>query len=80
MRVRVSRLARADTDGIIDHCLRENPSSGSLRYAGPLGRAGLRVWPTGRFPYLIFYNAASAAVDVHRVIHGSRNITRVWTE
>lgn len=36
------------------------PASGSPRYAHELNLPGLRAWPLGRYPYLVFYGLISA--------------------
>jgi toxin ParE1/3/4 len=50
------------------------PASGSPRYAHELSIPGLRSWPLGRFPYLVFYVERQDQVDVWRVLHGRRDI------
>lgn len=37
---------------------------------------GLRVWPVGR--YLIFYRTASGGIEIVRVVHGARDIPRLF--
>lgn len=49
-------------------------ASGSPRYAQELNIPGLRFWPLGRFPYLVFYVERQDHVDVWRVLHGRRDI------
>ena len=49
-------------------------ATGSARYAHELDVAGLRSWPLGRFPYLVFYVERADHVDVWRVLHAERNI------
>ena len=51
-----------------------HPSSGSPRYAHTLGLEGLRFWPLGRFPYLVFYVECDEHIDVWRVLHVQRDI------
>lgn len=51
-----------------------HPASGSPRYARDLNIPGLRSWPLGRFPYLVFYVEREDHVDVWRVLHGRRDI------
>jgi toxin ParE1/3/4 len=51
-----------------------HPASGSPRYAHELNIPGLRSWPLGRFPYLVFYVEREDHVDVWRVLHGRRDI------
>ena len=50
------------------------PESGSQRYAHELDLPGLRHWPLGRFPHLVFYIHLKDHVDVWRVLHGARDI------
>jgi len=50
------------------------PASGSPRYGHELGIPGLRSWPLGRFPHLVFYVERRSHVDVWRVLHGVRDI------
>lgn len=51
-----------------------HPASGSLRWAQELNLPGLRAWPVGRFPYLVFYVERQDHVDVWRVLDGRRDI------
>jgi toxin ParE1/3/4 len=37
---------------------------------------GMRVWPVGR--YLIFYRPAAAGIEIVRVVHGARDIPRLF--
>jgi toxin ParE1/3/4 len=50
------------------------PATGSSRYAHELNLPGLRAWPLGRYPYLVFYVARPDHIDVWRVLHGQRDI------
>lgn len=59
---------------VILHQISEQPASGSPRYALELGIPRLRFWPTGNFPYLVFYVENEVEVEVWRVLHGSRDI------
>lgn len=54
-----------------------NPGSGSPRYGHELNLPGLRSWPLGSYPHLVFYMAGRGRVDVWRVLHGQRDIP-VW--
>lgn len=63
----------AAVDAGITH-VAHHPVSGSLRYAMPLQFEGLRFWPVGGFPYLIFYVEHVTHVDVWRVLHAQRDI------
>jgi toxin ParE1/3/4 len=56
------------------HHLGRQPASGSPRYAHDLNIPGLRFWPLGRFPYLVFYVEVRDHVDIWRVLHGRRDI------
>jgi len=51
-----------------------NPASGSPRYAHELNLPELRSWPTGRYPYVVFYVERDDHIDVWRVLHGQRDI------
>ena len=51
-----------------------HPASGSPRYVMPLNLEGLRFWPVGGFPYLIFYIERDPHLDVWRVLHAQRDI------
>lgn len=50
-----------------------HPAAGSPRYAHALDLPGLRVWPIGQFPYLIFYVETAGHIDVWRILHGARS-------
>lgn len=54
--------------------LGRHPGSGSPRMAEELDIPGLRTWPMGRFPYLVFYLERDDHVDVWRVLHGRRDL------
>ena len=60
-------------EGAYAHIAR-HPGSGSMRYAHELDLPGLRSWPLGRFPHLVFYVERTDHVDVWRVLHGHRDI------
>jgi toxin ParE1/3/4 len=51
-----------------------HPARGSSRYATELNLPGLRSWPVGRFPYLVFYVETKDCIDVWRVLHSARDI------
>ena len=53
---------------------REQPRSGSPRYAHRLDIPGLRFQSAGKFPYLVFYVEREAEIDVWRVLHAAREI------
>ncbi|MBK8036481.1 MAG: type II toxin-antitoxin system RelE/ParE family toxin [Verrucomicrobiaceae bacterium] len=41
--------------------------------------AGIRFLPTSRYPnYLVFYRELSNAVEILRVLHGARNLPRLF--
>lgn len=49
--------------------------TGSPRYAQALELPGLRSWPLGKYPYIVFYMERDDHVDVWRVLHGKRDIS-----
>jgi len=51
-----------------------HPASGSSRYAVELNLPGLRSWPLGRFPRLVFYVETKNCIHVWRVLHCARDI------
>lgn len=51
-----------------------HPATGSPRYAHALGIPGLRSWPLGRYPHVVFYVERADHIDVWRVLHGRRDI------
>ena len=59
--------------------LSRHPSIGSSRYAYELDIPGLRSWPLGRYPHLIFYVEREAHVEIWRVLNGKRDIP-AWLE
>lgn len=54
--------------------LSRHPATGSPRYALKLDIPGLRSWPLGRFPYLVFYFDMPHAIEVVRVLHGAMDL------
>jgi toxin ParE1/3/4 len=56
------------------------PATGSPRYAHELNLPGLRFWPLGRFPFLVFYFEQAGHMDVWRVLHGQRDIPAWMSE
>lgn len=56
-----------------------HPASDSSRYAVELRLPGLRAWPLGRFPHVVFYVETKECIDVWRVLHGARDIP-VWMQ
>jgi len=57
--------------------LGRQPGTGSPRYAQELNLPGLRSWPLGRYPYIVFYVEQPDHVDVWRVLHSARDMP-VW--
>jgi toxin ParE1/3/4 len=55
--------------------LMENPLAGRQR---PELRPGLRGMPFGS--YMIFYRPTDNGIEVDRVLHGARNIGRIYRE
>jgi toxin ParE1/3/4 len=51
-----------------------HPASDSSRYAVELSMPGLRAWPLGRFPHVVFYVETKECIDAWRVLHGARDI------
>ena len=92
-RVRISRRADADVDGIADYIAKQNPSAAdrvadelleafSILGQEPLlgeSRHDLGADLRGFVvtPYLILYRALDDGVEVVRVIHGARDIKAV---
>jgi toxin ParE1/3/4 len=52
-----------------------SPNVGSLHFAYELALPGVRAWPLQRFPYVVFYVAASDEIDVWRVLHSRRDLS-----
>jgi toxin ParE1/3/4 len=57
-----------------------HPASGSPRYAYELDLPGLRSWPLGLYPYVVFYREGQDHVDVWRVLHAARDLPAWLTE
>jgi toxin ParE1/3/4 len=81
-------LAVAGTDvalGFVDALerallhLARHSSTGSPKYALELNLPGLRSWPLGRFPYLVFYFEKPHEVEVWRVLHDMLDLPE-WLE
>jgi toxin ParE1/3/4 len=70
----IDSLERADA------LIARRPAAGSARYALELGLPGLRFWPLGRYPYLVFYVERDDRIDVWRVLHGQRDIPALMRE
>ena len=56
------------------HHIGRHPTSGSSRDAVELNVPGLRAWPLGRFPHVVFHAATRDRIDVWRVLHGARDL------
>ena len=53
----------------------ENPYIGVLREEyGP----GVRAYPVPNLPYVIIYNISGGLVEITRVVHGRRNLGRLF--
>jgi addiction module RelE/StbE family toxin len=92
MKVRYTRRALANIERIFRTVARDNPAAaqrvvdriddliGHLADAPRMAEVtdipGIRRLPTGRFPYLIFYEAAAEEIIIHHIRHGAR---RPWT-
>lgn len=50
------------------------PDSGSPRWAHELNIPGLRSWPCGRYPYIVFYMPLQDRIEIWRVLHARRDI------
>ena len=92
----ISPVARRDLREIWDYIGKENPTAADnllesfhekfeiLVSMPEMGRqrddveSGLRSFPVGR--YLIFYNLLEDAIEIVRVLHGSRNLDLVFSE
>lgn len=54
--------------------IREQPGTGSPRYADLIGSPGLRHRKLPRYPYLVFYVEGADHIDVWRILHAQRDI------
>jgi toxin ParE1/3/4 len=54
--------------------MRAQPGAGSPRYGHLLPGVTLRMWPLGRFPYLVFYLEHEGWLEVLRVLHQARDL------
>jgi toxin ParE1/3/4 len=54
--------------------IRRAPATGSPRWAHELQIPGLRSWPCGRYPHLVFYLPLPDRIEVWRVLHSKRDI------
>jgi toxin ParE1/3/4 len=57
--------------------LETHPAIGSRRYADLLGIPGLRSWPIKRPADLIFYADDAGQIDIWRVLHGRRDLSKL---
>jgi plasmid stabilization system protein ParE len=94
VKVRLTRRALEQLIEILNVVRAENPAAADkvrAQFEKVLGRLsrfpasgrltsmpGVRLTPTGRYPYLIFYRVVDAAEEVHvlRIRHGMRNPSR----
>lgn len=54
--------------------IQRHPATGGPRYAHELNLPGLRFWSLRRFAYLVFYVEQAEAIEIWRVLQGSRDI------
>lgn len=62
-----------------DHIGR-HPGAGSRRFGHELDIPGLRAWPLGRYPHIVFYMERGDHIDVWRILHAKRDIPTWITE
>jgi len=56
----------------------ENPRIGKLRHFRRSELAGVRSWPISGFEkYVIFYRASELHLEILRVLHAARDLTRI---
>jgi toxin ParE1/3/4 len=61
--------------------LAEMPGMGAITEFADPKLAGLRSWPVSGFSnYLIFYRATATDLQIHRVLHGARDLERALLE
>lgn len=61
--------------------LAEHPNAGAVRTSAIKAYRALRSWPVGGFHnYLIFYLPKRNGVEIVRVLHGARDIARLFRE
>lgn len=88
MRVRFTATAFAELNDIRDYIAKDNPTAAKavvLRVEQVIARiaqypqiareidpSGVRVFPVGPFPYLIFYTVGEEEVIIRNVRHGRR--------
>ena len=57
------------------------PGMGSFWQSSKPEFAGLRVWPIRGFEnHLIFYRASDEGIEIIRVLHGARDIDRIFPQ
>jgi plasmid stabilization system protein ParE len=88
VRLRYTREAIADLDGLLDHIVKHSPQGGR-RVQGRIkavmdlllqhpqigqmtSRRGMRRMVASPYPYLIFYRATEDEIVIHGVRHASR--------
>lgn len=88
MRLRYTREALADLDGLLDHIVKHSPQ-GARRVQARIkavidlllphpqigrttSRRGMRRMVASPYPYLIFYRATEDEIVIHGVRHASR--------
>lgn len=57
--------------------LARQPGLGSLRWGRVLEQPGLRSWPLGQFPYVLFYAERDEGVVIVRVLHERRELSSI---
>jgi len=88
MKVRFTATAFAEINEIHDHIAKDNPTAAKaviLRVEQVIARiarfpliaravdpSGVRVFPVGPFPYLVFYTVEADEVIIRNVRHGRR--------
>ncbi len=61
--------------------LAKRPEMGARRDYHKPDLTGLRMWPIGGFEkYLVFYRPTDQGIDVIRVLHGARDLKRLFEE
>jgi toxin ParE1/3/4 len=61
--------------------LAKRPAIGVRRDYHKPALAGLRMWPISGFDkYLVFYRPTEQGIDVIRVLHGARDLKRLFDE
>ncbi len=61
--------------------LRKNPKAGAIRHSAKPSLKALRSWPIKGFEnYLVFYLSKRTRVEMVRVLHGARDVARLFDE